>query len=80
LRIEKKLVKTFNTKLMRILNYVFGIYFDWNEKGCNIIQIAKIEKIIKTYNLKGLRIKKFQNNKKLTLQKKQLKNPIKNKR
>jgi hypothetical protein len=56
LRMEKKLVKTFNTKLMGILDYAFGIHFDWDEKSCNMTQIAYIEKIIKTYNLKGSKI------------------------
>jgi hypothetical protein len=41
-------MKTFNTKLMGILNYAFRKCFDWDEKGCNMFQIVYIEKIIKT--------------------------------
>jgi hypothetical protein len=36
LKIEKELVKTFNTKFMGILDYAFGIRFDWDERGCNM--------------------------------------------
>jgi hypothetical protein len=66
---EKELVKTFNTKLMGIFDYAFKIYFDWDERGCNMTQVAYIEKIIKTYNLESLRIKNSNTTKNLLYKK-----------
>jgi len=49
-RLEKGLQQAFNTRIMGELDYVFGIHFKWDNRGCHLDQSVDINKIVKRFH------------------------------